>query len=254
MRRSDDDRVPVPSPSTAASDEICRLTRARAAIGQCSLNLHDGLHRSRSDQDPLAQRYFSTFKRLGPNTINDLDDRITKAQPASWRDRLTDRASLMRQVETTVEHCIRTLNFVEVFLKVLPSKSVKDRFTQLQHAVDRNRDWMDEVVANIALQMSEVFLVTGATDLDQLDSKIRESRAKLQAYKKVVGDCPTVAKLNFPPLDDEYESPIGNLEMEASLFRSHECKLGKPAMDAIVAIARTETQNDLPLRISSRWS
>jgi hypothetical protein len=64
--RSDIDRVPVPSLPTVASDKICRLTRARAAIA--SARSIFTMVSTISRCDPLARRYFSTFNHLRSNT------------------------------------------------------------------------------------------------------------------------------------------------------------------------------------------
>ncbi|QPF93755.1 hypothetical protein [Bradyrhizobium commune] len=163
-------------------------------------------------------------------------DRKVKKEPQTWRDRSEDNAAALHHSDAIVRFCKGTMNVVAAFIEMVPSKSIVDRISQSPPVT--TSEGVTELLMCISLIMLEVFLVTGARDLDQLDAKVRESRAKLNGYKEAVDALPAVRGFKYPSLADVYETPIAILEQFADMFRSHESAFGKPVMDQIVVGSR----------------
>lgn len=221
-------------------DQVAQINAFNYRLTRISQALEASLQKEFSQKPRELRAYVSAFTdrafldfihdrfKAIAHHYNQIDQQI-KTCPRSWRDSI-DLQSLLLRMEATMEYYTNTMNFVAVFDEVLLQRGEPQQVVA------------GDLFAAVVVPLRNVFLVTGASSLDQLDAKIQEARAKLRVFQKSVRDCPAVTRLNFPRLDDECESSIATLETFSTQFRKSECALGKSAMDRLVAYALTEAQ------------
>jgi hypothetical protein len=160
----------------------------------------------------------------------------------NWRDKSQYQDARLFHANMMISNCESTLKLVGTFHRTLLGGSLKDGLSQLQRMKDtvneNNREEITVKLRTLVTQRSalvaqcilDAFLVTRTTYLDHFESTIGDSRAKLQAYRKVVHELRRIEKLNFPLLDDVYESVIEVLELFLANFHEYENDMGKEAL------------------------
>jgi hypothetical protein len=159
-----------------------------------------------------------------------INHQITRG-PVSWRDQSKSRNIWLR-VSETLEYSRCAMNMASTFIDMLHNQPI---FSKLEEETIDDR--FNKLIDGYRDLVHDLFLFTGATDLDQLDTKIKEGRLKVEHYKIEIAACQIIAELDVPSLEDYYKMLIEELERCVSMLRGLESRLGRSITNQIIDAA-----------------